>query len=99
MRARKTKAERKALKATHRARRIEATHRELEGRAVAVIDGMAKELAVLRETQERFRHVLFGAFLGRALGDEPKLSDAYLAERGEWFKGKEDKPWMLFSAQ
>ena len=95
----KTKAEKKALRATHKARRLEEMHRQLEGRAVAVIDAMSRELAMLRETQERFRHVLFGAFLGRALGDEPKLSDAYLAERAEWFKGKEAEPWMLFSAQ
>lgn len=91
--------ERKSARALNKARHIEATHRELEARAVATIDGLSREVAMLREVQERFRHLLFGAFLGRALGDEAKLSDAFLAERAEWFKGKEEAPWMLFSSR
>lgn len=58
---------------------------------------MQQELETLREVQTRFRHVLFGAFLGRALGDETKMSDALLAAWPEWFKGKEGAPWMAFS--
>ena len=91
--------EKRAKKALHRARRIEETHRELEARTVAVIDGLRREVETLRAAQESTRHILFGAFLGRALGDEPKLSAAVLAERAEWFRGHEEAPWLLFSAQ
>lgn len=75
---------------------IEA-HKALEMQAVRMLEEMRRELTTLREVQVRFRHVLFGAFLGRALGDEVKMSDALLAAWPEWFKGKEEAPWMAFS--
>lgn len=92
-----TKAERKARKAQHAARRVVATHAELEQRAVAVIDELRREVATLREVREAFRAHIFGAMLARALGDEEKFSDALLKAFPEWFKGHEEAPWMALS--
>lgn len=94
-----TKAERKARKAKHAARRVVETHANLEQRTVALIDQMSRELTMLREVQERFRGHIFGAFLARALGDEEKFSDAVLKAFPEWFKGHEEAPWMALSQQ
>lgn len=94
-----TRAEKKARKAQHAARRVVAAHAELEQRAVAVIDGLRREVEGLRSVQEAFRAHIFGAMLARALGDEPKFSDALLTAFPEWFKGHEEAPWMAFSQQ
>lgn len=95
-----SRAERKFRAAARRERQaskvIEA-HAQLETHAVRVMEEMKRELTTLREVQVRFRHVLFGAFLGRALGDETKMSDAIMAAWPEWFRGKEEAPWMAFS--
>lgn len=93
-----TRAERKAKKALHKARAVTAAYAGMEQRAVRVIDGLTAEVEHLREIQERFRHVWFGAMLGRALGDETKMSDALLAAYPEMFKGMEEAPWMAFSS-
>lgn len=94
-----TRAEKKARKAQHAARRVVAAHAELEQRAVAIIDQLRKEVEMGREIQERFRAHIFGAMLARALGDEEKFSDALLKAFPEWFKGYEEAPWMAFSQQ
>lgn len=94
-----TRAEKKARKAAHAARRVVEAHAQLEQRAVQTIDSLAAEVRQLREVQERFRAHIFGAFLGRALGEEQKFSDALLQAFPEWFKGYEEAPWMVFSQQ
>ena len=63
-----TKAEKKARKAQRAARVVVEKHAALEQRAVAVIDSLNREVMELRQTQEVFREMLFGALLGRALG-------------------------------
>ena len=92
-----TRAEKRARKATHAARRVVAAHAEVEQRVTAVINGLSAEVEHLRETQERFRGLLFGAFLGRALGDEPTVSDALMAAHPGMFRGHEEAPWMALS--
>jgi len=99
-----TKAERKAKKATHRARKVVEAHAQLEQRTVAVIDGLSRRVEELEAVQAAFRATLFGAFLARGLeaegvGVEPKASDAWMAAFPEWFRGKEDRPWMALSQQ
>lgn len=91
------KREKKKLRAAARRERQAAAVISTQADAVRVMERMAAELNALREVQIRFRHVLFGAFLARALGDEMKMSDALLAAWPEWFRGKEDAPWMAFS--
>ncbi len=94
---RRTKAERKARKAQHAARRVVEAHAALEPRAVAIIDELRREVVIGREVQEAFRAHIFGAMLGRALGQEEKFSDALLKAFPEWFKGHEEAPWMALS--
>ncbi len=93
----RTKAERKARKATRSARVVVAAHAELESKAVAVIDSLRREVVTLRGVQEAFRAHIFGAMLSRALGDEEKFSDALLKAFPEWFRGHESEPWMALS--
>lgn len=94
---RRTKAERAARKAKHKARKVVEAAQVLEPKAVALIDQLTNEVTQLREIQERFRGHIFGAFLARALGDEEKFSDAVLKAFPEWFKGYEEAPWMALS--
>lgn len=70
----------------------------MEERIVATIDNLSAEVTHLRAAQERFRGMLFGAFLGRALGDEPTVSAALMAAHPEMFKGFEEAPWMAMSS-
>lgn len=68
-----------------------------EAAAIRVMNEMATEIQRLRDIQETHRNILFGAFLGRALGDEEKLSDAFLKAHRQLFAGFEEKPWMALS--
>ena len=99
-----TRAEKKAKKALHAARRTVAAHAALEQRAVEVLNGLQRRVMELEEVQERFRGHLFGAFLAKALeaeggAPEPKFSDAVMTAFPEWFTGREAAPWMAFSSQ
>ncbi len=95
----RTKAEKKARKAKFAARKTVEAHGDIEQRAVAVMDSLQREVIELRGIREAFRHMLFGAFMARGLGEEPKLSDAVLQSRPEMFKGHEEAPWMALSQQ
>lgn len=92
----RARAEKRARRATFAAKRTIERHAELERRAVGVIDGLSAEVKLLRETQERFRALLFAAFLGKALGDEPKVTDAFMGAFPQWFASHPDEPWRLF---
>lgn len=92
----RTKAEKRARKAQHSARKVVEAHGQLEGRTLEVLQNLTQEVTMLRGAQENFRQLIFGAFLGRALGNEPTLSEALLTSRPELFKGMESEPWMAF---
>lgn len=99
-----TRAEKKAKKALHAARRTVQAHANIERQAVAVLEGLQHRVRELEEIQERFRAHLFGAFLAKALeaeggAVEPKFTDAVMAAFPEWFRGKEAAPWMAFSSR
>lgn len=98
----RTRAERKAAKAIRAARVVVEKHREVEGQITAVVEQMRATIeaqhAQLVELRSIFRHVYFGAMLGRALGDEPKLSDALLETQPEMFAGHMEAPWMALSS-
>lgn len=72
---------------------------EQDKRTFAVLEAMQAEIAALKDVLETQRGMLFGAFLGRALGDEPKLSEAFLQSRPELFSGHPEAPWLAFSQQ
>lgn len=91
-----SRAEKKLRAAARRERQARVVV-QTGARAAQVMEQMHRELETLREVQTRFRHVLFGAFMARGLGEESKLSDAILEAWPEWFKGKESTPWMAFS--
>jgi hypothetical protein len=67
-------------------------------RARWLIEQQTQEILRLREGIERQRGMLFGAFLGRALGDEPRLSDAMLEAHPGFFAGHPEAPWLVFTS-
>ena len=93
----RTKAEKKARRAQHAARKVVEVHAHLEQRAVDVIDNLRREVELGRQVQEAFRAHIFGAMLARAMGNEELFSDALLKAFPEWFKGHEEAPWMALS--
>jgi hypothetical protein len=98
----RTRAEKKLRKAARAAHVVVSKHAELEQQAVALIDQQAAAIrqrdAVIDGLRLTLRHVYFGAFLGKALGDEQKLTEALMTTTPEWFKGYEEAPWMALSS-
>lgn len=89
--------ERRALRlASSEVRRAEVEAAGAIMKADQLIKDMSTEILRLREMVERQRGMLFGAFLGRALGEEPRLSDAMLQAFPEFFAGEPEAPWMVF---
>lgn len=98
----RSRAEKKLRKAARAAHVVVSKHAELEQQVVALIDKQTEQIrqlsSMVDELRITFRHVYFGAFLGKALGDEQRLTEALMTTTPEWFRGYEEAPWMALSS-
>lgn len=74
---------------------------ELEMKAAELLQRQAVEIAELRATVDRqresLRGIIFGAFLGAALGEEKKFTEVWVENSPEYFEAFKEQPWMALS--
>lgn len=91
-----TRAEKKAKREKYHARRVVEAYRDHGARRDAALDALTKEVEMLRQTRDVFREMLWAAMLGRALGSETPLTEAFVARNPAVFRGHESEPWRVF---